>query len=84
MALWPWGVFLLPGRLAGGFKEAYPGLVSSEANDILIELAQRVEETIPGSVVERADGLDKLGFFISSNDVQCQLCREELRHQVAL
>ena len=71
MALGLWGVFLLAGRLAGGFKEAYPGLVSSKANDILIELAQRVEETIPGSIVEREDGLDKLGFLISSNDAQC-------------
>lgn len=71
MALGLWSVFLLAGRLAGGFKEAYPGLVSSKANDILIELAQRVEETIPGSIVEREDGLDKLGFLISSNDAQC-------------
>ena len=47
MALWPWGVFLLPRRLAGRFKEAYPGLVSSEANDILIELAigQVIDDT---------------------------------------
>ena len=62
MALGLWSVFLLAGRLAGGFKEAYPGLVSSKANDILIELAQRVEETIRRAGLYAQAGAD--GLFV--------------------